>query len=102
MFSQAGKKYKVLVLGAGFVSKPVLEYLTRKNDTAVTLGQCDTSLPPVNIASFLIVFAASDQITELDELMDDHNNDIDPVLLNVVDEPERLDSLVKGHDIVIR
>ena len=31
-------KHKVLVLGAGFVSHPMVDYITRYNDTAVTVG----------------------------------------------------------------
>ena len=29
---------KVLILGAGYVSAPVVEYLTRKGDISVTVG----------------------------------------------------------------
>ena len=31
---------KVLVLGAGFVSAPVVDYLTRDDKTQVTVGKC--------------------------------------------------------------
>jgi len=34
---------KVLILGAGFVSAPVVDYLTRDNKTQITVGKRSTS-----------------------------------------------------------
>lgn len=39
MMTDASDKHKVLVLGAGYVSHPVIDYVTRYNDTVVTVGQ---------------------------------------------------------------
>lgn len=75
-----GKKYKVLVLGAGFVSGPVLEYLTRRNDTAVTV--------------------ASHKQSEIADLSGKYG-DTNPILMNAGQETERLVELIKGHDLVI-
>lgn len=33
-----GNKKRVLVLGSGYVSGPVLEYLTRDSDVDITIG----------------------------------------------------------------
>lgn len=33
-----GNKKRVLVLGSGYVSGPVLEYLTRDSDVNITIG----------------------------------------------------------------
>ncbi|XP_039264395.2 alpha-aminoadipic semialdehyde synthase, mitochondrial-like isoform X1 [Styela clava] len=75
-----GKKYKVLVLGAGFVSRPVLEYLTRRNDTAVTV--------------------ASNKQSEIADLSGKYG-DTNPILMNAGEEKARLVDLIRGHDLVI-
>ena len=37
---------RVLLLGAGYVSAPVVEYLTRSNDAVIYVGMNSTSLMP--------------------------------------------------------
>lgn len=75
-----GKKFKVLVLGAGFVSGPVLEYLTSYSDTAVTV--------------------ASDQQSEVTSLSGKFSN-TNPILMDAGNEKERLSELIKGHDLTV-
>ncbi|KAK2187791.1 hypothetical protein NP493_154g03016 [Ridgeia piscesae] len=71
---------KVLVLGAGFVSAPVVDYLTRDNKIAVTV--------------------AAQVKTEIDRLAKSFPNTT-PILLDIGRNMEELEKLVKGHDLVI-
>merc|ERR550532_3433804 len=76
-FSSASK---VLVLGAGYVSAPVVEYLTRDQGLGVTV-------------------AASIK-AEADAVAEAHSR-TEPVLLDIQESPEKLEDLVKSHDIVV-
>ncbi|XP_047452984.1 alpha-aminoadipic semialdehyde synthase, mitochondrial isoform X2 [Mugil cephalus] len=71
---------RVLLLGSGYVSGPVVEYLTRDERTQVT------------VASVLL--------KQAEELAAKYPNTI-PVTLNVGSQEAHLDSLVKDHDLVI-
>jgi len=72
---------KVLVLGAGYVSAPVVEYLTRDSSVGVT------------IASALVSEAKAVAARRFERT--------EPVLLDVQESPERLDDLIKSHNVVI-
>lgn len=77
----ATKMKKVLVLGAGYVSSPVVEYLTRDNTIQITLAS--------HIRKEADAVAARFENTE-------------PILLNVMDEKDdHLRSQVAAHDLVI-
>ena len=39
MSQTSAENHKVLVLGAGYVSYPLIDYVTKHNDTAVTVGK---------------------------------------------------------------
>ncbi|KAM9351728.1 alpha-aminoadipic semialdehyde synthase, mitochondrial [Symphorus nematophorus] len=71
---------RVLLLGSGYVSGPVVEYLTRDERTQVT------------VASVLL--------KQAEELAAKYPNTI-PVTLDVGSQEGHLDSLVKDHDLVI-
>ncbi|XP_041652112.1 alpha-aminoadipic semialdehyde synthase, mitochondrial isoform X1 [Cheilinus undulatus] len=71
---------RVLLLGSGYVSGPVVEYLTRDERTQVT------------VASVLL--------KQAEELATKYPNTI-PVVLDVSSQEGHLDSLVKDHDLVI-
>ncbi|KAK6318484.1 hypothetical protein J4Q44_G00117750 [Coregonus suidteri] len=71
---------RVLLLGSGYVSGPVIEYLTRDIGTQVT------------VASVLL--------TQAEELAGKYPNTI-PVMLDVTSQEGQLESLVKDHDLVI-
>ncbi|KAL7982688.1 hypothetical protein Chor_010286 [Crotalus horridus] len=73
------KKKKVLILGSGYVSEPVIEYLTRDPSVEIT--------------------AASIMKTQLKQLSKKYNNVV-PIIMNITEE-ERLSSLVKKHNLVI-
>ncbi|XP_013929333.1 PREDICTED: alpha-aminoadipic semialdehyde synthase, mitochondrial [Thamnophis sirtalis] len=73
------KKKKVLILGSGYVSEPVVEYLTRDPNVEIT--------------------TASIMKTQLEQLSKKYNNVV-PVIMNIT-EDERLSSLVKKHNLVI-
>ncbi|XP_065349918.1 alpha-aminoadipic semialdehyde synthase, mitochondrial [Cloeon dipterum] len=73
---------RVVILGAGFVSGPVVEYLSREKNIKITL--------------------ASALKDEADEVAAKHGgNSVEPVLLDVVERPDMLDDLVKSADLVI-
>lgn len=50
--SMATKK-KVLVLGTGYVSEPVLEYLSRDRDIEITVGKGDLSFEEGELMSYV-------------------------------------------------
>ncbi|KAM3609150.1 uncharacterized protein V6R79_010210 [Siganus canaliculatus] len=71
---------RVLLLGSGYVSGPVVEYLTRDDRTQITV--------------------ASVMLKQAEELAAKYPNTI-PVTLDVSSQEGHLDSLVKDHDLVI-
>lgn len=71
---------RVLLLGSGYVSGPVVEYLTRNEKTQVTV--------------------ASALLKQAEELAAKYPNTI-PITLDVSSQEGHLDSLVKDHDLVI-
>jgi len=71
---------KALILGAGYVSAPVVEYLTRDPDLGVTV--------------------ASGLKAEADSLASKFER-VEPVLLDVIERPDKLDDLMKSHDVVV-
>uniref|UniRef100_A0A3B4FKX6 Aminoadipate-semialdehyde synthase n=1 Tax=Pundamilia nyererei TaxID=303518 RepID=A0A3B4FKX6_9CICH len=75
IMKKAGMK-RVLLLGSGYVSGPVVEYLTRDQGTQVTVGD------------------------QAEELAAKYPNTI-PVMLHVSSQEGHLDSLVRDHDLVI-
>uniref|UniRef100_A0A6A7FUG5 Alpha-aminoadipic semialdehyde synthase n=1 Tax=Hirondellea gigas TaxID=1518452 RepID=A0A6A7FUG5_9CRUS len=74
------KERKVLVLGAGYVAEPVVEYLVRNSNTGVIL--------------------ASALKEEADVLAQKYSS-VDPVRLDITEKPETLDELVQSCDIVV-
>ncbi|XP_054475629.1 alpha-aminoadipic semialdehyde synthase, mitochondrial [Anoplopoma fimbria] len=79
IMKKAGMK-RVLLLGSGYVSGPIVEYLTRDEKTQVT------------VASVLL--------KQAEELAAKYPNTI-PIMLDVGSQEGHLDSLVKDHDLVI-
>lgn len=79
IMKKSGMK-RVLLLGSGYVSGPVVEYLTRDERTQVT------------VASVLL--------KQAEELANKYPNTI-PVTLDAGSQEGHLDSLVKDHDLVI-
>ncbi|XP_060893053.1 alpha-aminoadipic semialdehyde synthase, mitochondrial [Labrus mixtus] len=79
ILKKAGMK-RVLLLGSGYVSGPVVEYLTRDEKTQVT------------VATVLL--------KQAEELAAKYPNTI-PVTLDASSQEGHLDSLVKDHDLVI-
>ncbi|XP_039989443.1 alpha-aminoadipic semialdehyde synthase, mitochondrial [Xiphias gladius] len=71
---------RVLLLGSGYVSGPVVEYLTRSETTQVTV--------------------ASALLKQAEELANKYPNTI-PIMLDASSQEGHLDSLVKDHDLVI-
>lgn len=74
-----GTKKKVLVLGSGYVSEPVLEYLSRDDNVEITVG--------------------SDMKNQIEQLGKKYG--INPVSLDVGKQEEKLGSLVATQDLVI-
>ncbi|XP_040894039.1 alpha-aminoadipic semialdehyde synthase, mitochondrial [Toxotes jaculatrix] len=79
IMKKAGMK-RVLLLGSGYVSGPVVEYLTRNEGTQVT------------VASMLL--------KQAEELAARYPNTI-PIMLDASSQEGHLDSLIKDHDLVI-
>uniref|UniRef100_A0A3Q3EDK5 Aminoadipate-semialdehyde synthase n=1 Tax=Labrus bergylta TaxID=56723 RepID=A0A3Q3EDK5_9LABR len=77
ILKKAGMK-RVLLLGSGYVSGPVVEYLTRDEKTQVTV--------------------ATVQLKQAEELAAKYPNTI-PVTLDASSQEGHLDSLVKDHDL---
>uniref|UniRef100_H2Y796 Uncharacterized protein n=1 Tax=Ciona savignyi TaxID=51511 RepID=H2Y796_CIOSA len=155
MYATSSQNHKVLVLGSGFVSAPLIDYLTRHNDTAVTVGTshtlytftisylvlvCDIHLHNlllwvchlttlltlgyevvsctlwtsdvaftycILISYWSIVTQsntphppASNEHDEVKKLASNFHRAI-PVHLDVVNESQRMEELVQGHDLVV-
>ncbi|NWQ73897.1 AASS protein, partial [Columbina picui] len=79
-FLNMGNKKRVLLLGSGYVSGPVLEYLTRDSNVDITV--------------------ASVMKEQLEQLTDKYSN-VTSVHMDVLKHEEELSSLVKKHDLVI-
>ncbi|KAF7654966.1 hypothetical protein LDENG_00062300 [Lucifuga dentata] len=79
IMKKSGMK-RVLLLGSGYVSGPVVEYLTRDETTQVT--------------------AASVMLKQAEQLAAKYPNTI-PIMLDVSSQEGHLDSLIKDHDLVI-
>ncbi|XP_029910291.1 alpha-aminoadipic semialdehyde synthase, mitochondrial isoform X1 [Myripristis murdjan] len=79
ILKKAGMK-RVLLLGSGYVSEPVIEYLTRDEGTQVTV--------------------ASVILKQAEELAAKYPNTI-PIMLDVSSQEGHLDSLIKEHELVI-
>uniref|UniRef100_A0A8C3L1S3 Aminoadipate-semialdehyde synthase n=1 Tax=Chrysolophus pictus TaxID=9089 RepID=A0A8C3L1S3_CHRPC len=73
-----GNKKRVLVLGSGYVSGPVLEYLTRDSDVDITI--------------------ASVMKEQLEQLTKKYSN-VTSVHMDIIKDEEKLSSLVKKHDL---
>ncbi|KAJ8386989.1 hypothetical protein AAFF_G00161660 [Aldrovandia affinis] len=71
---------RVLLLGSGYVSGPVIEYLTRNPGTQVTV--------------------ASVVLSQAEQLAGRYPNTV-PVLMDVTARGGHLEALVRGHDLVI-
>jgi alpha-aminoadipic semialdehyde synthase len=76
----ASSNKKVLILGAGFVSEPVVEYLARDPNTQVTV--------------------CSALKKELDKLAAKYTQVV-PTMLDVTRSKEELEKLLKNHQVVI-
>ncbi|XP_068234599.1 alpha-aminoadipic semialdehyde synthase, mitochondrial [Palaemon carinicauda] len=79
-FDIASKSKNVLVLGAGYVSAPLVEYLARDPNIGILL--------------------ASGLQDEADAIAQKHSN-VNSVLLDVVERPDLLSDLVKQADVVV-
>ncbi|CAF3408833.1 unnamed protein product [Rotaria sp. Silwood1] len=77
---QASTGKRVLILGAGFVSGPVVEYLTRNEKVHVT-----------------VVSAIQKEADRLASI----NSRITPILLDVTCRKNEVDKLIKEHDCVV-
>uniref|UniRef100_A0A673GTT2 Alpha-aminoadipic semialdehyde synthase, mitochondrial-like n=1 Tax=Sinocyclocheilus rhinocerous TaxID=307959 RepID=A0A673GTT2_9TELE len=75
-----GGMKRVLLLGAGYVSGPVIEYLTRDAGTQVTV--------------------ASNLLNQAEDMAAKYANTI-AVMLDITCQESHLESLIKDHDIVI-
>ncbi|XP_017369381.2 alpha-aminoadipic semialdehyde synthase, mitochondrial, partial [Cebus imitator] len=74
-----GTRKKVLVLGSGYVSEPVLEYLSRDDNIEITVG--------------------SDMRNQIEQLRKKYN--INPVSIDICKQEEKLGFLVEKQDLVI-
>ncbi|XP_034033206.1 alpha-aminoadipic semialdehyde synthase, mitochondrial isoform X2 [Thalassophryne amazonica] len=79
ILKKSGMK-RVLLLGSGYVSEPIVEYLTRDEKIQVTV--------------------VSALMKQAEDLAAKHPNTI-PIMLDVSSQERHLDSLVKDHDVVI-
>ena len=94
---------RVLVLGAGYVSAPVVEYLTRDQGLGVTVAAAlKSGLEMENILLIVNIHCPSDSfpLVEADKIAMTHER-TEPVLLDVNERPDLLDDLIKSHNIVV-
>lgn len=92
------------MLGAGYVSAPVIEYLNRDKNVAVTVGECPRSL--LHTLRICRTFDADDVFTasslkdEADKLAGKYPG-VKPVILDVMSRPDNLRDLVEEADVVV-
>ena len=96
----------VLILGAGYVSEPVVEYLQRDQNISVTLGLTFLIYPlffsfTIIFFHFFVKILVSALKNEADKIANKYQN-VTPVLLDVTRSNEELEKLIKNHQIVIR
>ncbi|XP_061496112.1 alpha-aminoadipic semialdehyde synthase, mitochondrial isoform X1 [Rhineura floridana] len=84
------KKKKILILGSGYVSGPVIEYLTRDPNIEIT------AVSPLS----LYPRTASVMKKQLEELTKKYNNVV-PVVVDVTEDEDRLLFMVRKHHLVI-
>ncbi|XP_077791984.1 alpha-aminoadipic semialdehyde synthase, mitochondrial isoform X1 [Podarcis muralis] len=84
------KKRKILILGSGYVSGPVIEYLTRDPNIEIT-AVSSLSLYPRT---------ASVMKKQLEQLAKKYSNVV-PVVVDVTEDEKRLEAMVKKHNLVI-
>ena len=90
---------RVLVLGAGYVSAPVVEYLTRDTGLGVTVAAAlKSGLEMEN--TMLSTVLLNNPFAEADKIAMTHER-TEPVLLDVNERPDLLDDLIKSHNIVV-
>ncbi|XP_071450294.1 alpha-aminoadipic semialdehyde synthase, mitochondrial isoform X2 [Hetaerina americana] len=80
MLARQAASKKVLILGAGFVSAPVVEYLNRDKNIALTVASALKDEADVLATKF---------------------PGVEPVLVDVVGRPEHVEEMVKEADLVI-
>ncbi|ELW65550.1 Alpha-aminoadipic semialdehyde synthase, mitochondrial [Tupaia chinensis] len=86
-------KKKVLVLGSGYVSEPVLEYLSRDGNVEITVVKGNLKL------DVCIPQIGSDVKTQIEHLGKKYN--INPVSMDISRQEKKLGSLVATQDLVI-
>ena len=95
---------KVLILGSGYVSAPVVDYLTRNKTTHVTVGiEQDTKIYDVIVATactLLFSSAASMVQKEIDGLATRYPNTT-PALLDFTRDADDIEKLVADSDLTI-
>ena len=92
----------MLILGAGYVSEPVVEYLSRDSNISITLGNhWVLKLVLDNIWFIYFYFSVSAIKNEADKVASKYPQ-AHPVSLDVLRSPEELEKLIKNHQIVIR
>ena len=92
---------RVLVLGAGYVSAPVVEYLTRDTGLGVTVAAAlKSGLEMENTMALLSTVLLNHPFAEADKIAMTHER-TEPVLLDVNERPDLLDDLIKSHNIVV-
>ena len=89
---------KVLLLGSGFVAQPCAEYILRRAENSLTIGEIrSVSLAPGGLT---LCPTASSTAANAQGLADQLQRKAEIAELNVKDEAE-LDALVSKHDLVI-
>ncbi|XP_033646696.1 alpha-aminoadipic semialdehyde synthase, mitochondrial-like isoform X1 [Asterias rubens] len=78
--SFGGGKQKVLMFGSGYMAEPIVEYLARSDDIAITV--------------------ASAEKPEADALATKYNN-TSPMYLNVAKHEDKMSKAIQEHDMVI-
>ena len=91
---------RVLVLGAGYVSAPVVEYLTRDQGLGVTVAAALKSGLEMENTMLSTVPLNHPLAVEADKIAMTHER-TEPVLLDVNERPDLLDDLIKSHNIVV-
>ena len=93
------KLRRVLLLGSGYTSAPLIEYLTRDGTVAVTVGE-DISSTKYPLQAFDSSVVASNILEQAQNVAAPFKN-TSTALVDVTSDSS-LSSLIPGHNLVIR
>ena len=90
----------MLVLGAGYVSAPLVEYLNRESNVTVTVGRC-LAIKVNSLIMYLNFMNSASALKDEADALAKKFEGVESVLLDVVGRPDILTNLIRTSDVVV-